>query len=343
MLENMATLGPLKRFGVYSALLLCLVQWGLSYPMLDVVLNEKHVPPTLMATIRFVSLIPFVVAFLLYNYRIKTILCVLKEHKWAILLFGLTNTALANIFQNIGMMYTSPALTSIIQSMGPIFVVIMAFFFLKERINAFKVVGIVVAICGSVLLITGWRFDIAYGSFLGNMLILGTAISYAVSSIVVKKVIDRVEPYLFVGLGLIIGALMLLGTSVVMHLLSYESFGAALHIDLEGWVLILFLAIGPGCISLLVWYYLLNFMEVSHQTVWGYLIPIFGIFFSWLMVGDVLSATQFLATVIIISGVAISQIVWKRSNSRGECAKGVGKGAEDATKGHGKRKEERAG
>ena len=137
--------------------------------------------------------------------------------------------------------------------------------------------------------------------------------------------IDRVEPYLFVGLGLIIGALMLLCTSVVMHILSYESFGAALHIDPEGWALILFLAIGPGCISLLVWYYLLNFMEVSHQTVWGYLIPIFGILFSWLMVGDLLSTTQLLATAIIIAGVAISQIVWKRSRSRGDEAKGDGK------------------
>lgn len=343
MLDSMATMGPLKKFGVYSSLLICLVQWGISYPMLDVVLNDKQVPPTLLATIRFVSLIPFVVAFLLYNYRPKTILWALKEYKWAILFFGLTNTTLANIFQNIGMMYTSPALSSIIQSMGPIFVVAMAFIFLQERITPFKVVGIALAICGSVLLITGWSFDIEYGSFLGNMLILGSAFSYAVSSIIAKKVIARVEPYLLVGLGLIVGALLLLLTSVVMHALSYESFGAVLDIDLEGWSLILFLAIGPGCISLLVWYYLLNFMEVSHQTIWGYLIPIFGILFSWLMVGEMLSASQFLATAIIITGVAISQIVLKRSNSQGGKAKGVGKNAKDTTRGQGNGKEGRVG
>jgi drug/metabolite transporter (DMT)-like permease len=88
-----------------------------------------------------------------------------------------------------------------------------------------------------------------------------------------------------------------------------------------------------------VWYYLLNFMDVSHQTIWGYLIPIFGILFSWLMVGDLLTASQMIATAIIISGVAISQIV-RRPGSAGGAApeagangKGGQKNGEDGPRG----------
>ena len=293
---------------VYSALVLSTVQWGLSFPFFYIVLNIKDAPPMLFATLRFSLMVPLILVFLLMRFGKDEIIRTVKEYKWIILVFGLLNASVSNITQNIGMTLTTPAISSIIQTTGPIFVVIMAVIFLKEGMNRYKFVGIVFTMAGSVLLITGWRFDIDYGSFVGNLLILASAISYAISSIVAKNTISKVKPFLFVGLGMIAGALILLANSIVLHFVGIESMTAVLDFDLQTWVFLGYLTLGPGLIALFAWYYILEHMQVSKQTFFVYLVPIFGIFFSWLVVNDTLTWEQAFFTAIVIFGVVISQL-----------------------------------
>lgn len=306
--------GPRKGL-VYTALVLSTVQWGLSFPFFYIVLNIKDTPPILLATLRFTMMIPLILVFLVWQFGTKEIIRTIKEYKWIILVFGLLNASLSNIFQNIGMTLTTPAISSIIQTTGPIFVVVMAVIFLKEGMNKYKFIGIIFTVVGSVLLITGWRFDIEFGSFLGNLLVLASAISYAISSVVAKNTIRKVKPFLFVGLGMIAGALILIVNSVVLQVLGVESMGAVMDFDLETWAFLIYLCIGPGLVALFAWYYVLEHMQVSRQTFFVYLVPIFGIFFSWLVVNDTLSWEQAFFTAIIISGVVISQLQPKKSKA----------------------------
>jgi drug/metabolite transporter (DMT)-like permease len=178
--------------------------------------------------------------------------------------------------------------------------------------NKFKFIGIVFTVIGSVLLITGWRFDIDFGSLLGNLLVLASAISYAISSIVAKNTISKVKPFLFVGLGMIAGALILIANSIVLQFIGVESIGVVMDFDLETWAILAYLTIGPGLIALFAWYYVLEHMQVSRQTFFVYLVPIFGIFFSWLVVNDTLSWEQAFFTAVIIFGVVISQLKPKK-------------------------------
>jgi len=293
---------------VYLALVLSTVQWGLSFPFFYIIFQVKDAPPMLFATMRFVIMIPLILIFLLSRFGAKEILRTAKEYKWVILAFGLTNAALSNVLQNIGMTLTTPAITSIIQTTGPIFVVIMALIFLKEGMNRFKFVGILFAIAGSILLITGWRFEIEMGSFVGNLLILVSALSYAVSSIIAKGVIKKINPFMLVGLGMMAGALLLVLNSIVLQFIGVESVTAIADFDAETWGMLIYLSIGPGLIALFAWYYMLEHMQVSRQTFFIYLIPIFGIIFSWLVVRDALALEQFIFTALIIIGVIISQL-----------------------------------
>ena len=297
-----------RSFLIYTALVLSTVQWGLSFPFFYIVLNIKDVPPMFLATIRFTLMIPLILVFLYVQFGYDEIIRTVKQYKWIILVFGLLNASLSNIFQNIGMTLTTPAISSIIQTTGPIFVVIMAVFFLKEGMNKFKLIGIIFTVVGSLLLITGWRFDIELGSLLGNLLVLASALSYAISSVVAKNTIRKVKPFLFVGLGMIAGALILIVNSVVLHFAGVESMGAFMDFDLETWAFIAYLSIGPGLIALFAWYYVMEHMQVSRQTFFVYLVPIFGIFFSWAVVSDTLSWEQAFFTAVIIFGVIISQL-----------------------------------
>ncbi len=296
----------------YIALVLSTIQWGLSFPFFYIVLNVKDAPPMLFATLRFVMMIPLIGLFLLQRFGMKKIIDTFKKYKWVIIIFGLTNATLSNLFQNIGMTLTTPAITSIIQTTGPIFVIILALIFLKEGMNRFKIIGVIFTITGSILLITGWRFDIDMGSFFGNLLILASAVSYAISSVIAKKTIKNVDPFLLVGLGMIAGAVLLLLNSIFLQIAGIESFTAVADFDLETWVLLIYLSIGPGLIALFAWYYMLEHMQVSRQTFFVYLVPIFGIFFSWMVVGDTLSWEQAFFTLLIIIGVVISQFKPKK-------------------------------
>jgi drug/metabolite transporter (DMT)-like permease len=293
---------------IYAALILSTVQWGISFPFFYIVLNEKSAPPMLFATMRFLLMIPLIMGFLLYRFGWKKMVATAKQYWWVLILFGLMNAALSNVFQNIGMTLTTPAISSIIQTTGPIFVIILAVLFLKEGITKYKLIGVMFTVTGSLLLITGGQFNIEWGSFLGNLLILASAVSYAVSSVIAKHHLAKVNPFLFVGLGMIAGALILLLNSIVLQFAGIESFGAVASFDTETWVLLIFLTVGPGLIALFAWYYLLEHMQISRQTFFVYLVPIFGILFSWLVVNDTLTPTQAIFTIIIILGVVISQL-----------------------------------
>lgn len=291
-----------------SVLLICTILWGITFPMFYVLFQEWDFPPILFATLRMMVMTPFLLGFLFISFGPGKVWGTLKQFKWTLFFFGLTNACLSNIFQNFGMTMTSPAITSIIQASGPIFVILLALLFLKEGLNRFKVIGIILAMVGSVFLVTGMGFDIPLGSLIGNLLVFGSAISYAVSTIIAKGLMKKVSPLMFVGLGQIMAAIQLIPVSIGLHISGVEDIGVIAGMGWEFFALLLFLSLGPGCVAIFAWYIIMSRMEVTRQVFFVYLVPIFGIIFSWIVVNDVLALDQFIFAAVIIAGVFVSQI-----------------------------------
>ncbi|MBI5540795.1 MAG: EamA family transporter, partial [Bacteroidia bacterium] len=94
-----------------------------------------------------------------------------------------------------GLNLTTPIDAAIIMTVNPVLVLIFAFVILKEKITLLKILGIAIGIAGAVLLITG-KGELSFNSktFVGNILILINATSFAVYLVIIKPLMKKYHP-----------------------------------------------------------------------------------------------------------------------------------------------------
>ncbi len=277
-------------------ILISMLIWGVSYPVVKILLKEG-VPPITLATLRNVIFIPllfYVLAGKRYaRYSQSDIgLCV------ALAFF---TVFLPNILQNIGMKYTSASISSVIQSTSPIFTVMLALIFLKEARTLNKIVGSLVGLIGTIFLTTGGSFDFNATTF-GNLLIFISSISYAISGILIKVALSRIEPLDLLCFEIIFGFFMLLIPNIAL-----EDLSAVMSFGIDVWMYILFLSIFAGFLASMMYYVVLREEEISHLAIFSYLIPVFAIISSYVMLHEVLKIKDIIFTLVILSGIVITE------------------------------------
>ncbi len=275
--------------------------WSFSFPLIKIVL-DNGVPPITLAAIRSIVFIP-ILLFLLIKHGKKNIPTSKKD--WLIYLsIGLFTIILPGILQNTGMMYTSASISSIIQTSGPIFTIIFAIIFLNESADKKKIIGTIIALFGSISLVVSLdeNFNLFDSSVYGNFLILLSGISYAISSIITKKGLERKKPLQILGFSSLLGF-------IVLSLLSlFENpLNVIINLSIETWLAIVLLTIFPSFIALLFWYEAMINEDISRLVLFIYLMPIFAVIFSYILIGEIISIQTILFATLIIIGVAIAQ------------------------------------
>ncbi len=290
---------PLSTYS-WLGLMFAVFSWGLSFPLLKAALEE--VQPITLAAVRYsIAVIPLIIFMVATSGR-NSFIKPLKEDFLFFLSLGLVGITLPNVFQNYGMTMTESHVSAIIQASGPVFTIILAVIILKEPLGRNKVFGTMIALSGTLLLVTGSGFDILGSTSFGNFLVLMSAISYAVSSIMSKKILHKYDPLSAATMS------MFLGTIVLIVLMIFESPAQRIpHISAEGWIIILILAILPGALALLVWYTILKTTEVSRIILFIYLIPIFAAVIAYVWLKEEILVTTIIFGFLIICGVVIAQ------------------------------------
>jgi drug/metabolite transporter (DMT)-like permease len=298
-LSNKSPNDPLSIFS-WMGLLFAVFCWGLSFPLLKAALEE--VEPITLGAIRYlIAVIPLII-FMVVRSGKNSFIKPLKEDFLFFLSLGIVGITLPNLFQNYGMTMTQSHVSAIIQASGPVFTIILAVLILKEPLGRNKVLGTMIALSGTLLLVTGSGFDLFGSTTFGNFLVLLSAISYAVSSIMSKKILHKYDPLCAATMS------MFLGTIILIGLMIFESpVQRVPQISSEGWIIILILAILPGALALLVWYTVLKTAEVSRIILFIYLVPIFAAVISYLWLKEEILITTILFGFLIICGVVIAQ------------------------------------
>jgi drug/metabolite transporter (DMT)-like permease len=265
------------------------VLYGLTFPLTALIL--KDMGPLYLSAVRSLwSFIFFALYFLIRGYP--------RDPSYPILLgitiFGLV---LPLIFQNIGMLYTTASLASIIQSTSPVFVVFLAFFFLKERLTITKTIGALIGILGTVIVMSQG----AYGdsTFLGNVLIAGSSLSLAILAVMEKSALSKHSPIEILGITSMMGFPILL-----MVALSLESIPAFTVSSLG---LTIVIALGCTVLPYFLWLDGLKDLEVSKAIVFSYGIPVFGMIFSVLLLGEMITLRMLCGMAVIFLSIWMAQ------------------------------------
>ena len=274
------------------------LMWSASYPLIKIALVD--VPPILLGSLRHLIFIPMFIMIFLNQGKNAF---VHSRKNWLVFTgIGVFAIALPNIFQNIGMKYTTASVSSIIQSSGPVFTIALAVIFLGESLNIRKVSGAFIALTGTVMLVTGGKFCFSGTTFYGNLLLLLSAVSYAVAGVITKKGLEKISPFTLLGFGIMIGFIILSVASMFT-----ENVAVAAAIPPLIWIIILLLALFPSFIAAWLWYKVLINTELSKLSVFVYLMPVFAVLFSYIMIGEVIDIYTVFFAALILGGVALAQ------------------------------------
>lgn len=281
-----------------GALLFSVIVWGLSFPVIKYLL--MYFEPVSLSTVRYALgslalLIPFAVN--------RNIITGEMRKRWRLfLIFAVVTVPLPDLSQNFGMRLlsseTAASLASILQSMGPVFVLILAALFLSERISPHKAVGIALSFAGVALLATDGLKNIEVGNLTGEGLILLSAFSYAVSGIIGKELLSEASPASVITWSYFFGFLFLLPF--------YSANPVLPAIDAPVLLALLFLSV-VTLIPYFLWYWVLKENEVSKQSAFIFMVPFFGVLFSSIFFGEKISPEMALYGGLIIFGVWIAQ------------------------------------
>jgi len=285
-----------------------IIMWSFSFPLIKIVL-DNGVPPITLSALRTLSFIPILLYLILKNR--KNILPNSKNEWFMLSGISIFTIIIPNVLQNIGMMNTTASVTSIIQSSGPIFTILMAIILLKESTDFNKISGAIVALIATILLTitNNGKITLEGITVFSNSLILLSSISYSFSSIITKKGLNTIKPLKMLGLSSFIGFIILSFTSLIERPIVALS-----NLSIETWFIVLLLIMFPSFIALIFWYEVMIHEEISRLVIFVYLLPVFSVIFSILLLGETITIQTIIFSSIIIGGIAFSQKEFKKLN-----------------------------
>jgi drug/metabolite transporter (DMT)-like permease len=186
---------------------------------------------------------------------------------------------------------------AITNAMTVMFTVLVAFLFFGERIGARRLIGLSAGFVGVAVLASGKTA----GASVWPAALAGTAASvcYGFGINLVRRYLTGYPPAA-------VAAATLLSGSVLLSPLAIYTWPA--HAIAAGsWVSALLLGVLCTGAAFVFYYRLIARIGAARTATVTYLIPLFGVVWAWLMLGEPLTLTMALAGALILSGVALSQ------------------------------------
>jgi len=186
---------------------------------------------------------------------------------------------------------------AIVNSMAVPFAALAAFAMFGERIGARRIAGLAIGMVGVVVLASG---DVG-GAGLGPAVAAGTAgaFLYGVSANLVKRYFAGLPPAAVAAATLAWGAVLLSPFAVWQW--------PSAHVSTEAWSSLIALGVFCTGIAYAFYYRLIQRVGAPRATTVTYLVPIFGVLWAWLALGEPLTLGMAVGGALILGGMLIAQ------------------------------------
>jgi len=263
----------------------------------DITLN---LPPILVLFLRgsIAALLFSLWIFFRKAYKIK-----IHQNDWLkIILLGLINIPINQFLFFLAIEKTTAPNVSLAYALTPIFVFIIAIFYLREKVKLIKLIGIIIAMIGTIILLSEKGFKFSYNGILGDILALTASLSWAFYTIIGKNLTSKYNPIYITGLTMIIGWLLYLPIFIFsdIHLVNY-------NISIKSWLQLLYLGAFTSAIGYAIWYYALTKIEASKLSVFNNIQPALTTLLSFLFFSTPITIYFVIGGTLIISGVYLTQ------------------------------------
>lgn len=201
--------------------------------------------------------------------------------------------------------YTDVSIATLCYYLAPVFIVLLSPLILKERLNLQKVVGIVLALSGMVL-VSGVISGAEGGSLIGVILGIGAALLYATVVFINKRIKD-VSAYDRTITQFAISMIITLPYTLFTETVTKEMF------NFPAILLILAVGIIHTGVAYVMYFSSLKDVKAHTAAIFSYIDPILALILAFAILGERLGALEIVGAILVLSGAFLSEIKLKHS------------------------------
>jgi len=285
---NKALMGILSGLGAASI-------WGGMYVVSKVVLNV--IPPFTLLTLRLVLGILSLGIIIALRPKAK----LTTSQAWQIFLVGFVGYGVSLGFQFVGTKLSTASNGALVTSATPAFILIFAPFLLSEKATARRILALIISTLGVIAVINPRNAELSPTLFWGNMSLLAAALTWALYSVLVRKVTQTADVVAST-------AIMLAGGLPTSFLLSAweiktQGIGAITPGIIGG---ILFLGIISTAIAMFLWNYAFAELPAAVASLTFFAQPVVGSLLGWMFLKESITPLFLFGGVLIAIGLIIS-------------------------------------
>ncbi len=281
-------------FKAAAAAVLLATLWGGNTPAIKIAL--EGVPPLALAGIRFVMGALTVLIWVLWaRIPLKPTRKERQLLAYLLILFVLQIYTL-----HAGTEYTLAAHAGIFVLTAPLFVTLLAHFFLPgDRLNPFKIAGLALSFTGIVVIFAEGFLTSATEYLIGDAIVILSGLLLGARQVFTKTLTQSMHP-----------ARLLFWQATlsvpVFFLLSYlfEDLDT-IHFDTRITLSIVYQGVVVAGLCFIFWTLLLHRFNASRLSVFGFVSPIAGVVISYFLLGEPITNALLLGGVLVAAGIAV--------------------------------------
>ena len=265
----------------WFALTSTIIFWGLAFTAIKY--SVKFLSPISVASLRFA----------IANVLFALLIVKGKRIRWddlpKVFALGVFGVSVYHISLNLGEVYISSGVASVVVSLAPIFVLFLSAIFLKEKITYGKIFGIILAFAGVAVI-----SDPSYDNICGIALVMVSTIAAAIYTTFGKSLLSKYDPVTLTSNAMILGAIPLY-PFLPESILSLQGDPGLI-------ASIVFLGIFSTFLGYLGWYYFLEKEEASRASVFLLAIPVVSLIAGSVLLSEPLTIKTLAGSGLVLLG-----------------------------------------
>jgi drug/metabolite transporter (DMT)-like permease len=281
-------------------MLFATVFWALGHPLGRIILREVH--PFQLGSVNLVVGFLSVLAYLAVVGKAPLLFRLSLRDTLSSLALGALGFAVYQVLTFSALSRIPASMNAVLVATNVILIAILSALFLRERIRWLRAAGILCAFLGVMLVTFNSGFSLAAAVDLtGCAFSLLAALSFALYTVLGKRLVQANDPLIVTTLALFSGAVLL--TAFTAATTGLGRLGAAGPVP---WVLMIVLGVTMIGYAYPAWFESLKRLPASHASTFIYLTPVFAVVLSFLILNERFSWPFYVGGLLVLGGIAAS-------------------------------------
>ncbi|RZO93154.1 MAG: DMT family transporter [alpha proteobacterium HIMB114] len=224
-------------------------------------------------------------------------------------IIGFTNYVLPFSLIAFGIDGMSSGLAALLMSAGPFYAIILSHLFTNDKFNKYKLIGTLIGFVSVFILFYDQVYIEKSTTIKSVLIVMSASLSYVIGGLFIQK-FKKFNNQTIATLSMGCGTVLLL--PICIFQLSKLNIN---HVELNSLISLIYLGVFSTAIAFMMRAKLIFDNGLIFMSQVSLLIPIFGLYFSWLFLSEKFTANMLISLLIILFGLWVLQLGYKKSNS----------------------------